>query len=85
MADAQTMTEEPTDAAATRDRMDPETQRRTYKAIMRASAEIGVPFALALTTFFTNLVMANGVGMALVGAVATYLFVFAVVKMFFSH
>ena len=52
---------------------------------MKASAEIGVPFALALTMFFTNLVMANGVWMALVAGIAVYIFVYFVVKMFFSH
>ncbi|MGE0409292.1 MAG: hypothetical protein AB7P23_08535 [Amphiplicatus sp.] len=64
---------------------DAEEHRRTYAAIMRASGEIGVPFALALTVFFTNLVMANGIGVALIGAIVTYLVVFFVVRTFFSH
>ena len=67
------------------DILDPSEQRETYHAVMRASAEIGVPFCLALTMFFTNLVLANGVVAALVMAIITYLFVFFVVKAFFSH
>ena len=72
------------DEAAQR-RLDAEGNRRTYEAVMRASSEIGVPFVVALTMFFTNLVMANGVGVALAVAVVTYFFVFFVVKAFFSH
>ena len=70
---------------ATQRLMDAEEHRRTYDAVMRASGEVGVPFALGLTAFFTNLVLANGVGMAFVAAIVTYLFVFFVVKSFFSH
>jgi hypothetical protein len=64
---------------------DAEEHRRTYKGIMKATGEVGVPFALALTVFFTNLVLANGVGVALAGGVITYLFVFFVVRTFFAH
>jgi len=64
---------------------DAEEHRRSYEAIMRASAEIGVPFAMALAMFFTSLVMANGIWVSLFAGVAVYLFVFFVVKMFFSH
>ncbi len=64
---------------------DAEAHRKTYAQIMRATGEIGLPFALALTVFFTNLVMANGIALALVGAVITYVFVFFLVKTFFSH
>ncbi|HMP63649.1 MAG TPA: hypothetical protein PKA17_11365 [Phenylobacterium sp.] len=64
---------------------DAEEHRKTYQAIMKASGEVAVPFSLALTVFFTNLVLANGIGLALVAGVITYLFVFFVVKMFFSH
>lgn len=64
---------------------DAEEHRKSYQAIMKAGSEVGVPFSLALTMFFTNLVMANGLGVALVAAVVTYLFVFFVVKTFFSH
>lgn len=70
---------------ASPDILDPSEQRATYKSVMRTSAEIGVPFCLALTMFFTNLVLANGIGVALVMAIITYLFVFFVVKAFFSH
>jgi hypothetical protein len=64
---------------------DAEEHRKTYVSVMKASGEIGVPFALALTVFFTNLVMANGIGLALVGAIITYLFTFWIVRTFFSH
>lgn len=64
---------------------DAEEHRKTYHAIMRASGEVGVPFSLALTVFFTNLVLANGIGLAILGGVITYLFVFFVVRTFFSH
>lgn len=64
---------------------DAQEHKKSYEAIMKASAEIGVPFALALTMFFTNLVMANGIWMALVAGIAVYIFVYFVVKMFFSH
>lgn len=63
---------------------DAEEHIRSYKGIMRASAEIGVPFALALTMFFTNLVLGNG-WFSLFAGIATYIFVFLVVKIFFSH
>lgn len=65
--------------------MDADEHRKTYSSVMRASAEVGVPFSLALTMFFTNLVLANGIGVALVAAVVTYLAVFMIVKAFFSH
>ena len=64
---------------------DAEEHRRAYQAIMRAGAEFGVPFALALTMFFTNLVMANGFWVATLAGAAIYVFVFLVVKLFFSH
>ena len=70
---------------ATQRELDAEEHAKTYSAVMRAGAEIGVPFCLALTMFFTNLVLAHGVGAALVSAILTYLFVFFVVKAFFSH
>jgi len=65
--------------------LDSEEHRKTYSSVMRASAEVGVPFSLALTMFFTNLVLANGIGIAIVAAVITYLAVFLIVKAFFSH
>lgn len=64
---------------------DAEAHRRSYEGVMRAAAEIGVPFALALTMFFTSLVMANGIWLSLFAGVLVYVFVFFVVKMFFSH
>lgn len=57
----------------------------TYKSVMRFATEFGVPFAIALTMFFTNLVMANGLPVAIAAAVVTHFFVFFVVKAFFSH
>ncbi|MEO0696779.1 MAG: hypothetical protein AAFY84_11840 [Pseudomonadota bacterium] len=65
--------------------IDAEENQKTYQSVMRVSAEIGVPFSLALTMFFTNLVLANGVGAALIAAIVVYVFVFFVVKAFFSH
>ncbi|MEM9169932.1 MAG: hypothetical protein AAGC56_09785 [Pseudomonadota bacterium] len=67
------------------DQLDPSDQRRTYQGVMRVSGEIGVPFALALTMFFTNLVLANGFGVALIMAALTYVATFFIVKTFFSH
>lgn len=64
---------------------DAEEHERSYHAIMKASAEIGVPFALALTMFFTQLTMANGIWMALFAGIAVYVLVYFVVKTFFSH
>lgn len=64
---------------------DAEEHRKSYQAIMKASAEIGVPFALALTMFFTSLVLANGVWLSLFAGVGVYIFVYFVVKTFFSH
>ena len=64
---------------------DSQENKRTYDAFMHAYSEIGVPFAIALTMFFTNLVMRNGILTAVVAAVVTYLLVFFVVKAFFSH
>ncbi|MEM6413936.1 MAG: hypothetical protein AAF720_04695 [Pseudomonadota bacterium] len=66
-------------------RSDSQENQLTYETFMRAYSEIGVPFAIALTVFFTNLVMANGVMVALIAAAATYLFVYFIVKAFFSH
>lgn len=64
---------------------DAEQNRRTYQSVMKFSAEVGVPFCLGLSMFFTQLVMANGVGAALVGGVLVYVAVYIVVKLFFSH
>ncbi len=64
---------------------DAEEHRRSYQGIMKASAEIGVPFALALAMFFTNLVMAHGIWLSIFAGVATYVFIHIIVKMFFSH
>jgi threonine/homoserine efflux transporter RhtA len=65
--------------------MDAEEHRRTYEAVMKVSGEIAVPFCLALCAMFTNLVMRNGLGVALVAGVITYLIAFFVVRTFFSH
>ena len=64
---------------------DAEEHRKSYEAVMKAGSEIGVPFSLALTMFFTNLVMAHGIWMSLFAGVLTYVFVFIIVKLFFSH
>lgn len=73
-----------TDEAAQRV-ADAEEHRRSYETIMRASSEIGVPFSLALAMFFTNLVLAHGFWLSLFAGAATYVFVYFVVKTFFSH
>ncbi|MBI1393787.1 MAG: hypothetical protein GC152_13700 [Alphaproteobacteria bacterium] len=65
--------------------MDAEAHRQTYQAVMRFSSEFGVPFAMALTMFFVNLVLANHWTLALVAGLVTYFFVYFVVKAFFSH
>lgn len=72
-----------TDEAARR--ADAEEHRRSYEAIMRASSEIGVPFALALAMFFTNLVLAHGFWLSLFAGAGAYVLVYFIVKMFFSH
>ncbi|MFQ5564336.1 MAG: hypothetical protein ACE5FO_12295 [Parvularculaceae bacterium] len=74
------MTDEPNRRA-----QDAEEHRKTYARIMKATGEIGVPFALALAVFFTNLVLANGLMTALFASVLTYFIVFFIVKAFFSH
>jgi len=64
---------------------DAEEHRKSYDDIMTASTHIGVPLVMALAVFFTNLVMANGVLTALLAGVVTYVFIFLIVKSFFSH
>lgn len=64
---------------------DAEQHVKSYEAVMKAGAEFGVPFALALTMFFTSLVMANGIWLSLFAGIAVHVFVFFVVKTFFSH
>lgn len=64
---------------------DAEENRKAYEAVMKVSAEFGVPFSLALTMFFTSLVMANGIWVSLFAGVAVYVFVYLIVKFFFSH
>lgn len=64
---------------------DAEEHRRSYDGIMKASSEVGVPMALALAMFFTNLVMAHGIFLSIFAGVVTYVFVYFVVKTFFSH
>ena len=64
---------------------DAEEHQRSYQGIMTASAEIGVPLAMALTMFFTSLVMANGIFLSIFAGVFVYVFVHFVVKIFFSH
>ncbi|MEO1242015.1 MAG: hypothetical protein AAFX54_08910 [Pseudomonadota bacterium] len=73
-----------TDEALQREQ-DAEEHRRSYEVIMGACTEIGVPAAMALAMFFTSWVMANGFLLSLFAGIATYVFVFFVVKTFFSH
>ena len=58
---------------------------KIYKGVMKASGEFGVPFSLGLTAFFANLVMRNGIGMAIVAFILVYVFSWWVVRTFFSH
>lgn len=64
---------------------DAEEHKKSYNAIMKASTEIGVPFSLALTMFFTSLVMANGVLVSILLGVIVYVLSHLTVKLFFSH
>ena len=64
---------------------DAEEHRTSYNAIMKASTEIGVPFCLAITMFFTGLVIRSGFLTSVLLAVAVYIFSHIVVKTFFSH
>lgn len=64
---------------------DAEQNRKTYQAVMKFSAEVGVPFCLGLSMFFTQLVLANGIGVALVTGVIVHIAVYIIVKLFFSH
>ena len=63
---------------------DAEDHRKSYNAIMGAATEIGVPFCMALAAFFTFLVMGKGL-LALLVAVAVYVFAHVIVKTFFAH
>ncbi len=65
--------------------LDVKAHEEMYSGVMRASGEIGTPFALALTVFFTNLVLASGVLFALIAGIVTYVVVYLIIKMFFSH
>lgn len=64
---------------------DAEQNRKTYQGVMRFSAEWGVPGCLGLGMFFTQLVMANGLGAAIVSGVLVHVATLIVVKLFFSH
>ena len=64
---------------------DDEEHKKSYRGIMGAATEIGVPFSLGLTMMFTSLVMANGVLLSILLGVAVYVFSHLIVKTFFSH
>ena len=64
---------------------DAEEHRKIYKGIMKSSTEVGVPLCMGLAMFFTQLVMSNGIGVALISFVAVYLLVWWVVRTFFTH
>lgn len=59
--------------------------KKSYEAIMASCVEFGVPFSLGLTMFFTNLVMANGLLVAVIAGLVTHFFVAFVGKTFFQH
>lgn len=61
---------------------DREERLKSYKGIMKASTEVGVPLAMALGMFFTQLTMGNG-WWAVVWFVAVYVLVLIIVKTFF--
>jgi hypothetical protein len=61
---------------------DREEHVKSFKGVMKASTEIGVPLAMALGMFFTQLTMGNG-WWAVVWFIAVYLLVLFVVKVFF--
>lgn len=65
--------------------MDAEEHRKSYHAIMKAAGEFGVPFSMGLAAFFTNLVMRNGLPVAIIAFIFTYLLVWFIVRTFFSH
>lgn len=64
---------------------DAEEHRKIYNGIMKASTEVGVPLCMGLAIFFTQLVLANGIGVAFISFVAVYMFVWWVVRTFFTH
>ncbi len=64
---------------------DAEEHRKIYKGIMKASTEVGVPLCMGLAMFFTQLVMANGIGVAIISFIGVYVFSWWVVRTFFSH
>ncbi|MEL7488844.1 MAG: hypothetical protein AAGJ87_16730 [Pseudomonadota bacterium] len=66
------------------DILDPKEQQQSYNAVMKFGAEVGVPFSLGLTMFFTQLVMGNG-WWAVPWFIIVYLAVWFIVKTFFSH
>jgi VanZ family protein len=63
---------------------DAEEHVRSYKHIMTAATHVGVPFCLALATFFTVLTMRGGIFAAAVALAAVFLLASWVVKTFFS-
>ncbi|NWG93178.1 MAG: hypothetical protein HXY21_11840 [Parvularculaceae bacterium] len=63
---------------------DAEEHVRSYKGIMTAATHIGVPFCMALATFFTVLTMRGGIGAAAFSLVAVYILAWWIVKTFFS-
>lgn len=64
--------------------MDAEEHRKSYDAIMGFSTKYGVSAALALTMFFTQLILGAGLGSVL-WAIVTFFASLFVVKAFFSH
>jgi len=64
-------------------RADAEEHVRSYRGIMTAMSHVGVPASMALAMFFTMLTMGTGLW-AVVGFAVVYLFVWWVVKTFFS-
>jgi len=72
-------------ADTTNDKKDDEMNRNTYNAVMNFSATFGVPAALALSAFFTSLVMANGFWLSVGVFIVTFVAVLLIAKTFFTH
>lgn len=64
---------------------DAEEHKKSYDGIMKAMTEIGVPFCLGLTMFFTSWVMANGLLLSIILGGVVYVASHLTVKLFFSH
>ena len=65
--------------------MDISDQKSTYERVMRCSGYWGLPFSMALGTFFTALLADNGLLGGFFLFIVVFIFTHIFVKMFFSH